>query len=152
MISSKFLSFRGAGDLVVLDEFLKVWIKNKKSQKNRKTPQVTSIPKTLRKLGWNHLTVFWADFLKNRRFLFCTVQALLMKKTTSFSRISFCRIKTVIISFNTFLSLTHRGENFDTWCLIRGGSLNEFLTSCQKLNSKNLTLRPHVFDYCKWVY
>ena len=32
--------------------------------------QVTSTPKTLRKLAWNHLTVFWLNFEKNRRFLF----------------------------------------------------------------------------------
>ena len=31
---------------------------------------VTSTPKTLRKLSWNHLTVFWLNFDKNRRFLF----------------------------------------------------------------------------------
>ena len=52
--------------------------------------------------------------------------------------------------FNTFLSLTHRGENFDTWCLIRGGSLNEFLTSRQKFLTQKFS--PHVFTYfCSWV-
>ena len=32
--------------------------------------QVTSTPKTLRKLAWSHLTVLWLNFERNRRFLF----------------------------------------------------------------------------------
>ena len=35
-----------------------------------KNHQVISTPKTLRKLAWNHLTVFWLNFEKNGRFLF----------------------------------------------------------------------------------
>ena len=67
MISSKFLkSFRG-GDLVLGE----LWKSKKaeKSQKIVKHHQVTT-PKTLQKLTWNHLTVFWLNFENNRRFLF----------------------------------------------------------------------------------
>ena len=42
--------------------------------------RVTSTPKTLRKLAWSHLTVFWLNFEKNRRFLFCRVQAMNMSE------------------------------------------------------------------------
>ena len=65
MISSKFpKSFRGARDLMVFYESLKVF------QKFIEHHQVTSTPKTLQKLAWNHLTVFWLNFERNRRFLF----------------------------------------------------------------------------------
>ena len=37
-------------------------------QKFTKHHQVISTPKTLVKLAWNHLTVFWLNFEKNRRF------------------------------------------------------------------------------------
>ena len=47
-------------------------------QKITKYHQVISTPKTLRKLAWDPLTVFWLDFEKHRRSLFCTVQALVM--------------------------------------------------------------------------
>ena len=39
-------------------------------QKFTKHHQVTSTSKTLRKLAWNHPTVFWLNFEKNWRFLF----------------------------------------------------------------------------------
>ena len=71
MISSKFpKSFRAAGDLVVLGEFLKVLKTPRKiTKKFIKHHQVTSKPKTLRKLAWNHLKVFWLNFEKNRRLI-----------------------------------------------------------------------------------
>ena len=40
--------------------------------------QVTSTPKTLQNPAWNHLTVLWLNFERNRRFFFSTVQALLI--------------------------------------------------------------------------
>ena len=42
--------------------------------------QETRTPKTLRELAWNQLTVFWLNFEKNWRFLFCAVQALIIIK------------------------------------------------------------------------
>ena len=37
---------------------------------------------TLRKLAWNHLSVFWSHFERNRRFLFSTVQAPVQRLLT----------------------------------------------------------------------
>ena len=48
-------------------------------QKFTKHHQVICTPKTLSKLAWNHPTVFWLNFDKDRRFLFYTVQALISK-------------------------------------------------------------------------
>ena len=67
VISSKFpKSFRADGDLVVLGELLKVSLKvyQKITKKFVKHHQITSSPKTPRKLTWNHLTVFWLKFEK----------------------------------------------------------------------------------------
>ena len=71
MISSKFpKSFRAAGDLVVLGEFWKVLKKARKiTTKFVKHHKVTSSPKTLRELAWNHLTVLWLNFERNRRLI-----------------------------------------------------------------------------------
>ena len=70
MISSKFPSFRGASDLVVFYDFFVIFRVFLDFQKLNEHHQVTSTPKTLRKLAWNHLTVFWLNFEKSRRFLF----------------------------------------------------------------------------------
>ena len=79
MISSKFpKSFWSARDLVVLYDFLNDFSFFLDFQKFTKHHQVRSIPKTLRKLAWNHLTVFWFNFEKHLRFLFATVQALII--------------------------------------------------------------------------
>ena len=43
-------------------------------QKLIKHHQITSTPKTFRKLAWNHLTMFWLNFVKNRRFLLLTIE------------------------------------------------------------------------------
>ena len=86
MISSKFSkSFGGARDLVVFyeflcDFFLFFWDFQKFTNHHR----VTSTPETLRKLTWNDLTVFWLNFDKNRRFLFCTVQPLAISYSQTF--------------------------------------------------------------------
>ena len=79
VISSKFPSFRGAHDLVVLSEFLTVGKKTRKIMKIMKLHQVTSTPKTLRKLAWNHLGVLRLNLMEiEGSFLFYTVQALLI--------------------------------------------------------------------------
>ena len=76
MISSKFPksislnTIRSAGDLVVFYDFLAISGFFSDFKKFTKYRQVTSTPKTLRKLAWNHLTVLWLKFEKNRRFLF----------------------------------------------------------------------------------
>ena len=72
MISSRIpKSFRGAGDFVVLGDLCKVGKTPRKiTTKIIKQHQVRSTPKTLRKLAWNHLTVLWLNFEKNRSFLF----------------------------------------------------------------------------------
>ena len=71
MISSKFpKSFRGARDLAVLSESLIILKTRKITKKLVRHHQVTSSPKTLQKLAWNHLTVFLLNFEKNRRLLF----------------------------------------------------------------------------------
>ena len=67
MISSKFpKSFRVARGLVVFMIFRGF----SDFTKFTKHHQVTSTPKSLRKLSWNHLTVFLLSFKKNRRSLF----------------------------------------------------------------------------------
>ena len=80
MISSKFpKSFRGARDLVVFYNFFSDFSGFFSDfPKFTKHHQVTSTPKTLRKFAWNHLTVLWLNFQRNWRFLFSTVQALLI--------------------------------------------------------------------------
>ena len=88
MISSEFpKSFRGAGDLVVLSEYLKKSEKDPRNHKKKivKHQQVISTPKTLRKLAWNQPTMFWLHSEKNRSFLekgsyFCTGQPLAIRQ------------------------------------------------------------------------
>ena len=68
MISSKFSkSFRGDRDLVVFYNFLGGF---RDFQKLTKHHQATSTPETLRKLTWNHLTLFRSNFEKIPRFFF----------------------------------------------------------------------------------
>ena len=88
MISSKFpKSFRGARDFVVFYElfFVIFWgfLDLKEIIQHH---QVTSTLKTLRKLAWNHLTVFWLNFEKNQRFLFLYDHSPLIMVLTSFLR------------------------------------------------------------------
>ena len=73
----------------------------KHTKKIIKHHQVTSTPKALRKLTWNHLTVFWLNFEKSRRFLFCTFQVLVIIRC---SRVEVS--KTKIIFFSEFLFLS----------------------------------------------
>ena len=72
VISSEFpKSFRGARDLVVFYDFCRDFLGFFWGfQKFTEHHQVTGTPKTLRKLAWNHLTVFWLDFEKTYVWLF----------------------------------------------------------------------------------
>ena len=86
MISSKFpKSFRGSGDLVVFYDFLLWFFRVFQTFKNSPSATKSRAPlKSLRKLTWNHLTVFWLDFERNRSsFLFCTVQALVISSKSN---------------------------------------------------------------------
>ena len=70
-------------------------------QKISKHHQVTSTPKTLRKLAWNDLTVFWSNFEWYPRFLFQTVQALnITKSSKKSSSCRNCHPKTLHISWS----------------------------------------------------
>ena len=55
-------SFRGADDLVVFNECFCDFSGFLDFQKITKRHQVTITLETLRKLAWNHLTVFWLVF------------------------------------------------------------------------------------------
>ena len=47
-------------------------------EKFTKHHQVISTPKSVRNSAWNHLTVLWLNFGRNRRFLFSRVQVLVI--------------------------------------------------------------------------
>ena len=63
-------SFRGAANLVVFYDFFCDFFGFSDFPKFTKHHQVTSTPETLGKPAWNHLTVFWFNFERNRRFFF----------------------------------------------------------------------------------
>ena len=77
MISTKFLkSFRGARDLVVFSEVIRAFFKLSKFTTKSRAPLLLS--------GLISLDVFWLNFEKNQRFLFCTVKALFISSNRQF--------------------------------------------------------------------